>query len=368
MQTPAQRSRMPMPPARFARSFDGTRIAYACSGRGPAVVRVPTWMGHLEHEWDSPILRHWIAELGQGHTLLRFNMRGCGLSEWSIDDFSFEACVRDMEAVVDAAGLDRFAICANSAGTAMAIAYAARHPERVSRMLFFGAFCRGRLARDPSPESAARADLLLKLIESGWGTEEPAFRQVFTALFIPGGTPQEWSWLTQSMRLASSPHNASRLSHAIQRIDVQQEASRVRCPTLLLHSRRDSVVAYDEGQHTARLIPGSEFITIESANHIILEHEPAWQAVVQHLRRFLGAPGDALQSLTRRELEVLEQIALGKTNDEIAGNLRLSPKTIRNVTTAIYAKLGVSNRAQAVVKALEAGALADRAAERPLRA
>lgn len=346
------------PAIRFTESFDGVRIAYARSGSGPPLVRVPTWVNHLEHDWESPILQHWLHELNRDRTLVRFNTRGCGLSQWEVEDLSFEACVRDMEAVVDAAGLERFAVCGNSFGTAIAIAYAARHPERVERMVFFGAFCRGRLVRDPSAESASRAELLIRLIETGWGTEEPAFRQVFTSLFIPGGTPEQWRWFTESMRLAAMPANAARLSRSIQHLDVQQLATQVRCPTLLLHCRRDAVVAYEEGQHTAGLIPGAEFVTLDSQNHIILAHEPAWQQVVAELRRFLptrAADAARFGQLTAREREVLDMIARGHSNDDIARKLGLRPKTVRNATTNVYAKIGVTSRAQAVARARDAG-------------
>ena len=346
------------PPVRFAASFDGVHIAYAKSGSGTPLVRVPTWIGHLEHDWESTLLSHWLHELQRGHALVRYNARGCGLSQRDVEDFSFEACVRDMEAVVDAAGLDRFAVCANSFGTSVAIAYAARHPERVSRMALFGAFCRGRLVRDASPATCERAELMIRLIETGWGTEEGVFRQVFTSLFIPGGTQEQWRAFTDCMKHGSTAANAARLSRMIQRIDVQQQARQVRCPTLLLHSRRDALVAYDEGQYAAHLIPRAELVTLESQNHLLLEHEPAWTQAVAELRRFLGAqivPDDAFAQLTPRERDVLELIAGGASNAQIATALALSEKTVRNVTTSVYAKIGVRSRAQAVARALHAG-------------
>lgn len=269
---------------------------------------------------------------------------------------SFDASVRDLEAVVEAAGLKKFALCGNSFGTAVAMAYAARHPERVTRMVFFGGFSRGRLVRDPSPQSVQRAELWIELIEKGWGTEEPAFRQLFTLLFAPGGTPEQWSWFTESMRHAATPANAARLSREIQRVDVQHLAPRVRCPVLLMHSRHDAVVAHEEGRHTAGLIPGAEFVTLESRNHIIVPNEPAWPQVVSELRRFLRAESEHFfAGLTPRELDVLERIALGRSNEEIARDLGLSEKTVRNATTNVYAKIGVKSRAQAVALARDAG-------------
>lgn len=320
------------------------------------MVRLPTWISHLEHDWDSPLLQHWLAELHRAHSLVRYDTRGFGLSQWDAPDLSFEACVRDMEAVVDAAGLKRFSICANSFGTTVAMAYAARHPDRVARMVFFGAFSRGRLVRDSSPESAERAELLIRLIEKGWGTEEPAFRQFFTLLFAPGGTPEQWTWFTESMRRAGSPANAARLSREIQRVDVRRLAPRIRCPVLLMHSRHDAVVVHDEGRYTAGLIPGAEFVTLESRNHIILSNEPAWSQVVSELRRFLGDDSaQVFAGLTPREREVLERIARGRSNEEIAQDLGLSEKTVRNATTNVYAKIGVKSRAQAVALARDAG-------------
>jgi pimeloyl-ACP methyl ester carboxylesterase/DNA-binding CsgD family transcriptional regulator len=339
---------------RFARSSDGVRVAYAKSGGGTPLVRVPTWIGHLERDWETDILSHWLHELQHGHLLVRYNARGCGMSQREVDDFSLDACVRDMEAVVDTACLDRFAVCATSFGTSVAIAYAALHPERVTRMALFGAFCRGRLVRDPSRATAERAELLIRLIEAGWGTDEPAFRQVFTSLFIPGGTHEQWRAFTEAMKHGSTAANAAHLSRMIQRIDVQEQAREVRCPTLLLHSRRDAVVAHDEGQYTAALIPDAEFVTLESHNHLLLAHEPAWKHAVAELRRFLGAADtpDGFAQLTPRERSVLHLIAAGRSNAEISKALALSEKTVRNVTTNVYAKIGVRSRAQAVAHAL----------------
>ena len=349
----------PLQSIRFTTAADGVRLAYAITGKGPPLVRVPTWLSHLEHDWHSPLLRHWLVALGQGHTLIRYDGRGCGLSDWNATDLSFEAMVRDLEAVVDAAGAERVVMCGNSSAPGLAIAYAARHPERVSRMVLCGAFCRGLFKR-PSAD-IARERLLLELIERAWGIENAEFRQVFAAMFAPDASMEQWRWLTEKMRFSTSPRNAARIWHESSFWDVRELASRVRCPTLVLHARRDALIPYEEGQLTAALIPGAEFVTLDSANHIIQEHEPAWQHVRAELHRFLGGTQEcagsavAFKGLSAREREVLELIARGLGNDEIAGRLHISPRTVRNHITSVFSKLAVTSRAQAIVSARDAG-------------
>ena len=204
---------------------------------------------------------------------------------------------------------------------------------------------------------------MLELIEQGWGTEEPAFRQVFTSLMVPGGTAEQWRWFTDKMRMATSPQTALRMLRLWQEIDVCDLARQVRCPTLVLHARRDAIVPYEEGKLMASLIPGAEFVTLDSANHVILEDEPAWPHLRAELRRFLPAPetaedaepGAGFDDLTEREREVLELIAQGLGNDDIAQRLAISPKTVRNHITSIFGKLAATTRAQAIVRAREVG-------------
>jgi pimeloyl-ACP methyl ester carboxylesterase/DNA-binding CsgD family transcriptional regulator len=343
----------------FATSFDGTRIAWALAGKGPPLVRAPTWLSHIEYDWDSPVSRHWITEFTRRHTLLRIDPRGIGMSEWNVEDLSFDAIVRDVEAAVDAAGLESFAMVGNSGGAAVAIAYAARHPDRVSRLFLWGSYCRGLLRRgEPTADLIERAQMLRRLAEIGWGSEEPTFRQVFASLLVPGATKEQWQWFTDRMRLCCTGRNAARFLAMMEGIDVQDLARQVRCPTLVLHSRHETRNPYEEGKLTAALIPNAEFVTLDSANHILLPDEPAWQQLVAEFRRFVpGEPGrgHAFGELTGRERQVLELIARGLDNEQIALSLRLSEKTVGNHITHIFAKTGVGSRAQAIVRARDAG-------------
>jgi pimeloyl-ACP methyl ester carboxylesterase/DNA-binding CsgD family transcriptional regulator len=342
----------------FATSFDGARIAWAVAGRGPALVRAPTWLSHIEHDWQSPVSRHWIAEFTRDHRLLRIDPRGVGMSEWDVAELSFDAMVRDVEAAVDAAGLERFAMVGNSGGAAVAIAYAARHPDRVSRLFLWGSYCRGALRRGtPTAAQLDHAQMLRKLAEMGWGSDEPTFRQVFASLLVPGATKEQWTQFTDRMRLCCSGRNAARFLAMMEQIDVQAEARQVRCPTLVLHSRHETRNPYEEGKLTAALIPGAEFVPLDSRNHILLPDERAWQQLVAEFRRFLavGPPRADFAGLSDRERDVLELIARGLDNEAIARALRLSGKTVGNHITRIFAKCGVRTRAQAIVQARELG-------------
>jgi len=347
----------------FTSSFDGVRLAYGIAGRGHPLVRVPNWISHIEHDWQSPVMRHLVLEMASRHKLVNYDCRGVGMSERDVSDMSFDAWVHDLEAVVDAAKLERFALWGISGAPAVAIAYAVRHPGRVSHLVLCGGFCRGRLRRDASAAAIEKARVMMQLIEQGWGTEEPAFRQVFTSLLVPGGTAEQWRWFTEMMRKAASPQTALRMLQLWQTIDVTDLARQVRCPTLVLHARRDAIVPYEEGQLMASLIPNAEFVTLDSENHVILEDEPAWPQLRAELRRFLPAlevaersnRRDGFGDLTQREREVLELIARGLDNDEISHRLAISPKTVRNHVTSIFGKLAATSRAQTIVRAREAG-------------
>lgn len=348
---------------RFTTSFDGVRIAYAITGKGPPVVRAPTLLTHVEYDWQSTLSRHWVSELSSRHTLLRLDPRAVGASQWDVAELSFEAIVKDLEAAVDAAGFERFDLLGASFGPAVAIAYAARHPQRVGRLFLYGSYCRGSLKRDPmTPEQVERARLYIKLAELGWGSDDPALRQVFVSEWVPGASKEQWRSLGDEMQRSLTPENAARFWRMASRVDVSEWARQVRAPTLVLHSKGDQRVPYEEGKLTAALIPGAEFVTLDSSNHLLMADEPAWLQVVAELRRFLpGLPDVAvadaagLASLSDRERQVLELMAGGASNDEIAARLYVSPKTVGNHVTNLYAKLGVNSRAQAIVRARDAG-------------
>jgi pimeloyl-ACP methyl ester carboxylesterase/DNA-binding CsgD family transcriptional regulator len=354
---------VPRQTVHFTTSADGVRLAYGVCGQGHPLVRVPTWISHVEHDWQSPVMRHLVAEMASRFRLVSFDCRGVGLSDRDVADMSFDAYVGDLEAVVDAARLQKFALWGISGAPAVAIAYAVRHPERVSHLVLCGGFCRGRLQRDGRPETIEKARVMAELIEQGWGVEEGAFRQVFTSLMVPGGTAEQWRWFTDMMRAATPPRNALRMLRVWQSLDVCDLARQVRCPTLVLHARHDAIVPYEEGRLMASLIPGAEFVTLSSANHVILEDEPAWPRLVAELRRFLPGPGLARErragaefgDLTGRERELLDLIAQGAGNDAIALRLGITRKTVRNHVSSIFGKLNVTSRAEAIVLARDAG-------------
>jgi pimeloyl-ACP methyl ester carboxylesterase/DNA-binding CsgD family transcriptional regulator len=272
----------------FTNSFDGTRIAFSVAGNGPALVQAATYMGHLEYDWDSPVWRHYLEELTSEHTLIRYDKRGCGLSDWNIPDISFEAWVRDLEAVVDAVGLRQFPLFAMSCAGAVATAYAARHPEKVSHLILHGAYARGWLNRDLTEEQIEEERLMISLMRIGWGRENPAFRQVFATQLVPEATTEQLRSLEEQMRMSASPENAVRLESEMHRTDVRHLASHIKIPTLVLHAREDEAVPFEEGRLLASLIPNAQFVALESKNHLLTDYEPAWPKFVASLRSFLG--------------------------------------------------------------------------------
>jgi len=267
----------------FCTASDGARIAYASAGKGRPLVKAANWLNHLEYDWQSPIWAQLLHELAAQHQLIRYDERGNGLSDWEVEDISFEAFVRDLESVVEAAKLDRFALLGISQGCAVSIIYAIRHPERVSHLVLYGGFARGRARRDPE-----HARTLLSLVEQGWGSENPAFRQFFTSLFFPEGTPEQMQWFNDLQRITTSPENAARIMRATGEVDISDLLPQVRVPTLVLHCRNDAAVVFDEGRRIAAGIPDAKFVALESRNHLVLPSEPAWEKFIGEIRTFLA--------------------------------------------------------------------------------
>lgn len=271
----------------FCTAPDGVGIAYATTGSGPSLVRAPHWMSHLEYDWKSPIWRHTLEELSREHTLVRFDQRANGLSDWDVEEISFDAFVGDLATVVDAAKLDRFPLLGISQGCPISIAYAIRNPGRVSHLILYGGFARGGEKRGSST-SKDQAIAMRTLIQTGWGQDNPAFRQMFTSSFVPGGTAGQWDWFNEMQRISVSPENAVRLRQANDNVDVTELLAQIDIPTLVLHCKNDGVVPFNEGRRMAAMIPGARFVALEGDNHLILEDEPAWPVFVDEIRNFLA--------------------------------------------------------------------------------
>ena len=312
---------------RFCTSSDGVRLAYATAGQGPPLVKTANWLNHLEFDWESPLWRPFLDALTARHRLLRYDERGNGLSDWDVEDISFEAMVRDLETVVDEAGLERFALLGMSQGCPVSIAYAVRHPERVSRLVLYGGYAKGWKHRG-SPEDVEHDRALLTLIRQGWGRDNPAFRQIFTSLFLPDGTPEQVRWFNELQRITASPENAVRLMEAFGEIDVVRLLPEVRVPTLVLHCRDDARIPFEAGRAMASRIPGARFVPLDGRNHLMLEHERAWSRFVEEVSAFLGveAPtevGSPTEPARWTEIDRLFQQALdvpeSRRGDWLAG-------------------------------------------------
>lgn len=326
-------------------------------------MRVATWMTHLQHDWDSPLWRHWLDGLVDGRTLVRYDERGSGLSDRDVSRFSVDAWVEDLEAVVDAAGLERFSLLGLSNAGAVAIAYAVRHPERVSHLVLCGSFAQGRLRRDPSSRARAEAEALLALIRVGWGQANPAFRRAFTTLFVPDAGQAQMEWFDELQRISASPETAALMRLAREEVDVSDLLDQVVTPTLVLHAQDDAAVPFEQGRGLASAIPGARFVPMEGRNHVLLEDEPAWQIFLRELRGFLPTrPSDteaADDLLTPREVEVLRCVAAGLSNAAIARQLFVSTRTVERHMGNMYGKLGLEGKSGRAAIAARAASLID---------
>jgi pimeloyl-ACP methyl ester carboxylesterase len=297
---------------RFCTSFDGVRIAYATSGSGAPLVKTANWLTHLEHDWEGPIWRHLFAGLSSDHLLVRYDDRGNGLSDWDVEGVAFEAWVRDLEAVVDAAGLDRFALLGISRGGAVSIEYAARHPDRVSHLILQGGFFLGGSRRTTGKAAEIRT-AMLTLMREGWGQDNPAFHQLWTSCFVPDGTPEEQHWFNDLQRLTTSPANAVRMQTASDLVDVTHRLSELRVPTLVCHARGDAVVSFEHGRQLAAAIPGATFVPVDSRNHLLLQHESAFDVFMAEVRRFLGTAPGSDGTVTVPQADAVTPLSPGST-------------------------------------------------------
>lgn len=330
---------------RFCTSSGGTAIAYATAGEGPALplVRTATWMTHLEH--DREIYSHWFEDLARDRRYVRYDHRGCGLSDRDVADVSFEAAVADLESVVDAAGLDRFDLLGVSGGGPVAVAYAVKHPWRVAHLVLFGAYLQGGARRSSTPGQVEEQRLLVDMTRVGWGRPDPLFRSVFAQRYMPDADRATIDAYDRMQRVSADADMASRLRETWGDVDITALASRVRVPTLVMHVREDGAVPFEEGRKLAAAIPGARFVPLPGRNHVIGPDGPAWPELVRQLHEFCRSPQpqeEPLPELTSRETDVLALIASGLDNADIADRLQLSPRTIERHVSNIYLKLSLS--------------------------
>jgi len=344
---------------RYVRASDGVQLAWADASTGPVLVKAANWLTHLEYELRSPVWRHWLEFLSKNFRLVRYDERGCGMSGWLPKTLTLEQWSQDLGAVIDAAQPEgRVILLGISQGAAASVHYAIQHPERVAALVLYGGYARGANRR----HAGATADAfraMIDLARIGWGKDNPSFRQIFTSRFIPGGTPEQLEWFNELCLKTTTGEIFASLYSSRAMVDIEASLGDVRVPTLVIHARDDEVIPAAEGRLLAAGIPDAEYVELDSRNHILLEHEPAWRRFQEVLLAFLrpdrSADQSAFASLSEREREVLALIADGLTNTAIAARLEISEKTVRNHTSNLFDKLGVWSRAQAIVFARDHG-------------
>jgi pimeloyl-ACP methyl ester carboxylesterase/DNA-binding CsgD family transcriptional regulator len=357
---------------RFCTAPDHTRLAYAKVGQGPPLVKVGNWMSHLEYDWNSPVWQPWLENWSRFHAFYRYDPRGCGLSDWNVSDFSFDALVSDLETVVDAAGLDQFDLFAMSQGGCVSIAYTAKHPERIRKLILYGGYLQGTLSGNPTLEEWEEEEVKLKLFKLSWGNENPAYRQVFTTFLIPEGTPEQFAWFNNLQFVSTSPANAMEVQRTFHLVDVRDLAKTIKVQTMIIQAKHDAAVPFELGRQTAAHIPGARFTILESKNHVLMRTEPAWPYFWNEFYRFLGVDSEWTKmnieasaedkiwsDLSARERDVLRLLAQGHNNLEISRKLGLSEKTVRNYVSIIYEKLQINSRGEAIILARKLGLTAD---------
>ena len=344
---------------RYVTTPDGVSVAWSELGRGLPLVKAATWLTHLQYDLESPIWAHWIRFLSEHFRFVRYDERGCGMSDWKVPGLANSThWVDDLEAVVAAAGIDRpFALLGISQGAATAIRYAVRHPQRVSHLILYGGYAVG----GNRSGDAARRDMyhaVMEVVRLGWGSDNPSFRQLFTSRFVPGGTQAQIDWFNDLCRRTTSGDNAGALLAARGDVDVRELLPQVRVPTLVVHALHDKIAPLEQGRYLAGNIPGAQFVQLDSGNHVLLEDEPAWREFRSTLLEFTGLAGagplaaDGIENvLTARERQLLALLREGRSNAQIAYRLGVAEKTVRNHFSNLYRKLGVRSRVEALLRA-----------------
>lgn len=344
---------------RYVNAADQVRLAWARSGSGPSLVKASNWITHLEYDWESPVWQHWVRFLSEHFTLVRSDERGCGLSQRDVADVSPANWLPDLEVVINAARPEQpFVLLGLSQGVVPAIQYAVKYPERLSYLVLYGGYIRG-WALSSNPRAVREGLALVEFTELGWGRSDPIYRRLFTRKFLPEGSEEQLRWCDDLCARAVAPKMAAELMRSRGYADVTGLLEQVTVPTLVVHANQDHVAPLSQGQELAAGIPDAQFVQVESHNHILLEHEPAWKRFCDVVLEFTGvqqaADNEILQSLTDREQEILGKLVSGMTNVEIGQALFISEKTVRNQLTRIFGKLGASSRAQAIIFAKDHG-------------
>jgi pimeloyl-ACP methyl ester carboxylesterase/DNA-binding CsgD family transcriptional regulator len=366
---------------RFCTTADGVRLATCTLGQGPLVIKAANWLGNLRADAVLPSTRHWVDQITRTHTLHWYDARGCGLSDREVDDVSLDAWVRDLEAVADACGQERFVLLGISQGAAIAIRYAVRHPERVRGLVLYAAFVRGVFHQGLSARTEAVFREMERIAELGWGHDSGAFRRLFTDHLMPAAPPDVLEAYDQLHRGSVSGPMAARYMRAFYELDARADAPQVRCPTLVMHVAGDSLILQREGELVASLIPGARWVSAPGQNHLPLAGDPGWPTLQREMSAFLAAldpqaeegaravstpsAASAAPALTERQREVLGRVARGLTDKQIARELQLSPRTVEMHVARAVAALGARNRADAVSRAHQAGLLAGTAPPLP---
>jgi DNA-binding winged helix-turn-helix (wHTH) protein/pimeloyl-ACP methyl ester carboxylesterase len=273
----------------FLAADEGAQLAYSKIGSGPVLLKSANWLNHLEFELQSPLWQHWINLLSAHNTLVRYDERGNGLSSWNVQTFSFDAWCRDLQLVAESLKLKKFSLLGISQGAAVAVWYAATYPKRVDRLVLYGGFARGFELRH-SPAAMERIDAMITLMRLGWGKNNPAFRQLFTTIFMPDALPEHMAWFNELQCVSTSPENAVQFMEAFKKVNAVDLLPKVKCPTLVVHCDRDSVTPISESRMMASRISGARFVSLPSKNHILIESEPAWPRFVKELTDFMGWP------------------------------------------------------------------------------